>query len=495
MNNTPNDFLYIVNLNSARDVDVERGIQEPSWESFRESLMFHNVRKFKDGQAFLPVMMKEEHLWELRKSKTSDVYHYRFDVNIEAITALVVDIDKPGALEAAEQLFEGYEYVVYSTHNFTPETPWKYRLIARLAEPIPIELWGDCFDALKSRIEIDPACRNPSRCYYYPSHSVNSHISPRAFYRLGKAITCEEILAFGSEMSRTNLSPTRMRTLGTLPIKSVRARRHFSGKVVGHYDRLPQVLSTERKDYEKRHANSIQAYQQDDSRHNLALSVTSREYYMLGPRADLRSLLVFLYQIAAEGGKCMERGNTPEELPEMIVGAMEKYAPEAYAKLISDYGDRALSWIVSEVDWAQRNYESLNLRRQPVVAEEIDVSYRAMRQRHATFLREYVKTGDFTSLVSSILDYELRQAEPAYNELAKAFINYAKGYMTSISKMTDSDALAASEKLIKSCSTSLMEDTGVANKIEQKKRTFMRSALLVEMAKLQKKDINNSPEP
>ncbi len=493
--NTPNDFLYIVNLNSARDVDVERGIEEPSWEDFRNSLMNHSVRKFKDGHAFLPVMMKEEHLWELRKSKSSEVFHYRFDVNIETITALVIDIDKPGALEAAEQLFEGYEYVVYSTHNFTPETPWKYRLVARLADPIPIEIWGDCFDALKSRIEIDPSCRNPSRCYYYPSHSVNSHISPRAFYRLGKAISHEDILAFGQEASRTNLSPTRLRTLGTLPIKSVRARRHFSGKVIGHYDRLPQVLSTERKDYENRHAKSIHDYQQDDSRHNLALSITSREYYMLGPRADLRSLLVFLYQVASEGGKCLEQGNTPEELPEMIIGAMEKYAPEAYAKLLNDYGDRALSWIVGEVDWAQRNYDSLNQRRQAVAAEEVDVGYRIMRQRHANFLREYVKTGDFTALTASIFDCELRQEEPAFNELAKALIAYAKGYLTNVQKMPESEAPQAVEMLIKSTSDSLRLDTGIANKIEQKKRTFMRSALLVELAKTRKKEIDTSPQP
>lgn len=493
--NTPNDFLYIVNLNSARDVDVERGIEEPSWEDFRNSLMNHSVRKFKDGHAFLPVMMKEEHLWELRKSKTSDVHHYRFDVNIEAITSLVVDIDKPGALEAAEQLFEGYEYVVYSTHNFTPETPWKYRLVARLADPIPIEIWGDCFDALKSRIEIDPSCRNPSRCYYYPSHSVNSHISPRAFYRLGKAISHEDILAFGREASKTNLSPTRLRTLGTMPIKSVRARRHFSGKVIGHYDRLPQVLSTERKDYEIRHAKSIQDYQADDSRHNLALSITSREYYMMGPRADLRSLLTFLYQVAAEGGKCLEQGNTPEELPEMIIGAMEKYAPEAYAKLISDYGDRSMSWIVGEVDWAHRNYASLNERRQAVVAQEVDVSYRVMRQRHAPFLREYVKSGDFAGLIGNILDCELRQEEPAFNDLAKALITYAKGYLTNVQKTAEPDIFSNVETLIRSSADSLKSDTGVANKIDQKKRTFMRSALLVELAKLRKKEVSNSPEP
>ena len=118
-----------------------------------------------------------------------------------------------------------------------------------------------------------------------------------------------------------------------------------------------------------------------------------------------------------------------------------------------------------------------------------------MRQRHATFLREYVKTGDFTALTASILDCELRQEEPEFNELAKALIAYARGYLTNVQKMPESDAPQAVETLIKSMSDSLRLDTGIANKIEQKKRTFMRSALLVELAKTRKKEIDTSPQP
>lgn len=493
--NTPEEFLYIVNLTNATDIDVEQGISEPSWEDFRDSLMTHRIRKFKNGEAFLPVMMKAEHEWQLLKSKKGEIEHYRFDVNIEAITALVIDIDKPGALEVAEQLFEGYEYVVHSTHNFTPETPWKYRLIARLESPILVEDWQQCFEALKSRIDLDTSCRNPSRCYYYPSHSVDSHISPRAFYRTGKSITMENILDMGTELSREKMSPMRFRTMGTLPIASVRAKRHFSGKVVGHYDKLPQVLSNTREDYEIRHEKSISGYQSDDSRHNLALSITSREYYMLGPKTDLRGILKFLYQVAADGTRPLESGNTVDELPDMVVSAMQKYAPEAYDDMLENYGDKSMSWIVDQIDWAQRNYLEMEPRKIKAKNHDEDDSYRLYRMRHKDLLREYVSSGDFSNLVIEITKKELQSEKPLYADIAKAIITYAKGYEANVAdtpkeKISQIVALKA-----RSACEEISKITPSNREGENKKRTYMRSAILVEASKLNKKDHDTDLSP
>lgn len=492
--NEPSQFLYIVNLNNASDIDVENGIFEASWEEFRDSLMNHRIRKYKDGAAFLPVMMKAEHEWQLCKTK-KNIEHYRFDVNIEAITALVIDIDKPGALEVAEQLFEGYEYVVYSTHNFTPDTPWKYRLVARLDEPILVEDWRLCFESLKSRIELDSSCCNPSRCYYYPSHSVESHISPRAFYRMGKAITRDEIFAMGTDTVKASLSPMRLRTLGTLPIQSVRARRHFSGKVIGHYDKLPTVLANERKDYDLRHAKSIAEYAKDDSRHNLALSITSREYYMLGPRTDVRALLLFLYQVAATGGKPLEAGNTVDELPDMIVSAMQKYAPEAYEKMLENYGEKSLSWLVDEIDWAQRNYETIHQRAQAKEPSSDEGDLKVYRQRHLDLLQRYVETGDFKALVSDVMNRELKEQSPAYKELAKALMMYCNGYETKVAKCSNEEAQIKVASQIKSVADGIKQGDDIGLKVEDKKRTFMRSALLVELAKIRKKEQQSDPSP
>lgn len=493
--NTPEEFLYIVNLSNATDIDVENGVSEPSWEDFRDSLMTHRIRKFKNGEAFLPVMMKPEHEWQLLKSKKGEIEHYRFDVNIEAITALVIDIDKPGALEVAEQLFEGYEYVVHSTHNFTPETPWKYRLIARLQEPIMVEDWQQCFEALKSRIDLDTSCRNPSRCYYYPSHSVDSHISPRAFYRTGRAMTRDNILEMGTELSRESMSPMKFRTMGTLPIAAARAKRHFSGKIVGHYDRLPQVLSNSREDYEERHKKSIEGYMADDSRHNLALSITSREYYMLGPKADLRATLVFLYQVAAEGGRPLETGNTVDELPDMVISAMQKYAPEAYEDMLENYGDKSMSWIVDQIDWAQRNYESLPQKKITVTNNTDEDNYRFFRSRHQEFLRDYVATGDFKALVSKIIEKELDSDKPAYSDIAKAILAYCKGYEANVAKTPAENISQAVTHQSRAVCDDIGKKGGTAESADYKKATYMRSAILVEVARLGKKErvADNSP--
>lgn len=495
----PSDYLYIVDLNNARDLDVESGIAEPSWDDFRQSLMSHKVRSQKDGPAFLPVMMKPESEWELRMTKKTQIEHYRFDVNIEAITALVIDIDKPGALEVAEQVFEGYEYIVYSTHNFTPETPWKYRMVARLADPVDIADWPACFQALRSRIEIDPACCNPSRCYYYPSHSVNSHITPRAFHRTGKAISLREIMALESETSKLSSLPLKMRTVGTLPLQQVRAKRHFSGHVVGHYDRLPEVMSFTRKAFNERHAQSLADYAKEGSRHNLALSVTSREYYMLGPKVNVRSLLLFLYQAAAEGVRPMESGNTPDELPAMLVSAMEKFAPEAYDKMLSDYGDAAYRWLIDEIDWAQNHYERVGERIQPVETHEpvmVD-PYLVMRQRHKDLLKSYVNQGSTDMLFAMVLDRELHVPEPPYQDLAHALVKYCKGYLVNVAKLDGSELSGAMSNQIRSFVDQLRPEGNQLMTLPQEKRTFMRSALLVELSKERKKtaDLDSSPSP
>lgn len=485
---TPNDFLYIVDLNHARDIDVESGISEPAWEDFRDSLMKHQVRRLKDGPAFLPVCMLPENEWVLKKTKKGNVYHYRFDENVESITSLVIDIDKPGALEVAEQVFEGYEYLAYTTHNYTAETPWKYRMVVRLAEPIPIEEWPSCFQALRSRINIDPACCNPSRCYYYPSHSTESTIAPRAFHRMGRAITMQDILNLQAEATQSRgRSPMKMRTIGTMPNKQVRAKRHFSGTSVAHYDRLPEVVSFTRKAFMERHILSVKDYETEDSRHNLALSVTSREFAMLGPKTNIRALLVFLYQAADQGSKRMIDGNTPDELPGMLVTAMEKYAPEAYDKLLTDHGDGAYRWLIGEVDWAQKHYDSIREMPDPAVQQnKPDSDYMNLRHRNRDLLRQYVSNGDARSLFSSVLERELDVEQPDYDVLANTLIRFCKGYLRNVRQLNENQVQGLLSETVRGFAAELRPDGGAIHQVDAGKRTFIRSSLLVELAKERK---------
>lgn len=489
----PSEFLYIVNLNYAGDVEIENGIEEPSWEEFRDSLISHDHRRRKDGRAFIPVMMKPESEWVILKSPKTGVEHHRGDDNVEAITALVIDIDKPGALEAAEALFEGYEYVVYSTHNYTAETPWKFRLVARLADPIPIAHWKDCFEALKSRIEIDPSCCNPSRCYYYPSHSMDSQIKPKAFYRTGKAMTMDAIIKM-ADMQKVaatkhglRANPLGMRTMGTRPISEVRASRHFSGNMVGHYERKASVMSTSMKDMEERHQKSLYDYSVDDSRHNLALSITSREYAIFGPKVDLRALLVFIFKAANRGSKPLEAGNTPQELPDMIASAMLKYAPEAEEQARQQHGDKVYSWIIGEVDWALNNYENFEVLQEAQRRDSESSIYQVYRRRHTPFLKEYVATGDLSKLTQRVMAMELGKDDGNYSELAQTIIKYAKGYYANVKGVSEDIAIDKIKNAVNLVAKEIKEPTQVTAFLPDKSRKYMSSAMIVEMAKLIKK--------
>lgn len=478
------EFLYLVNLNSCRDTDVEAGIAEPSWDEFKREVMRHRFRDRKDGPGYIPVTMKMEGEWETIVSKKGNA-HYRGDVNMESLSLLVIDIDEPGALETAETLFQGFEYIIHSTHNFTPETPYKYRLIARLAQPIPVESWPACFEALHSRIDLDPSCSNPSRFYYYPSHSTQSNIAPRAIHQPGKAITMDEVLAFGKDVERRKrilVSPTHSRSVGTLPADQARAKRHFSGKKVAKWDNLSSTINQTYESFADRHARSLVDYEVwPNARHNFALSVTSREYYILGPHTQLQPLLMFLFTAARQHGTPLESGqNTIEELPMMIYSAMEKYAPEALDQAHMDHGDNLGEWITQTIDRCLTTYEDGFYidHKKPTSEAPVDL-YALYRERHRNFLKRFVDTGDFRALMVNILKLELRNEAANYDAIAKALFAYQIGYLTKVKKVGNDQAL------LQACDMrSLINSIGARDvPVEIKRISFAKSALLIEISR------------
>jgi hypothetical protein len=474
------EFLYIVDLKYSQDLGLESGISEYSWEEFKESLLTHRISNKKDGRGFMPVMTKPESEWKTLTTK-SGIEHYRGDVNIEAITCLVIDLDKPGALEEGQALFDGYEYVVYSTHNFTPDTPWKYRMAIRLLEPILVESWPVCFEALKSRIALDTTCCNPSRFYYYPSHSPDSNISPRAFHRPGKPLSMDDILALSADKdSLSQHSPARYKQLASS--NTVRTRRHFSGVKVGHFDSVAEVdVSFEAMS--QRHAKSLGEYDIEGSRHNLALSVSSRELYKYGPKTDLKSLILFIFKVAAVGHRPLETGNTADELPAMLITGMIKYAPEAYDKLMEEHDGNVEPFLSSLVRWASLNYKDAPLVAPPIknkdeASEEGDY-YPILRARHRSFLADYVKTGDLKSLLKQVMALELKSDRPRYADLAKALVNYQYGYFTKVAKRSPESAWLAIKNELPLAARLFSEKHIPA---DAKKITFAKGALLVEIS-------------
>lgn len=481
----PQEFLYVVNLRNARDLDIETGLNEYSWDEFKELLLTHRIRNRKDGEGYMPVLTKEEKDWTVLVGVRDGVEfrHYRGDVNIEAITSLVIDLDKPGALEQAETVFAGYEYVVHSTHNFVKETPWKYRMVIRLAEPIHVDNWPICFEALKSRIALDSVCCNPSRFYYYPSHAKDSNIAPRAFHKPGKAITLDEILDLAVDKEALHQNKFFKFKRASVDDKVLK-RRHFSGSVVGRYDAVSDSIDMSYNTLLERHSKSIQDYELDGSNHNLALSVTAREIHLHGPKVDIKSTILFLFKVAADKGRALETGNTPNELPGMLINGMINYAPEAYVKLMDDHGDKVEDFVNSIIRWASLNYKSAAMTTQEIersreLKNEAGL-YQVLRERHRQFLVDYVSTGDLRKLTKNVMQMELKTKEPKYDEIAKALVNYQYGYHTKVKKMSDN----AAWKCVHADSASLARFICEKNvSSAPQKLTFARSALLIECAK------------
>lgn len=503
MKHEPEEFLYVIDLESYADLDVETGLSEHSWDEFKEALLTHRVSDKKDGKGFMPVMMKQEDEWVKLYTKR-DVEkkspHYRGDINVEAITSLVIDCDQPGTIEKAEEVFEGYEYVVYSTHNFTPETPWKFRMVLRLHEPIPVENWGMCFEALKSRIDIDASCCNPSRLYYYPSHSINSNISPRAYHRPGQVISMEQVLALAAD---PELIEKRKLTKYHRVDHSQRIakRRHFSGHNLGRYDLVENIdISLDR--YTKDHETSIQNYMIEDSRHNLALTITGREIERFGPKVDYKSLLAFLFKVGSENGsRGLETGDTPEELPGMIITGMLKYAPEAYEQAMNDHDGKFEQWLESIVTWASINYSEVRFQPAPALTSKAATKesgdyYTVIRARQKRNLESFMKNHDFELLTQRVLTQELKVENPRYGDIAKALVNFQYGLLTRVIKKSPDQAWEAIRERIPA-----IKEAYANGKIPaaEKKVRYALSAFLVEcsqrMPKEKKPERSSSPSP
>jgi hypothetical protein len=492
MFNEASEFLFVVNLENAFDLDIEAGQVEYSWEEFKETLLTHRIRAGKDGVGYMPVLTKPQSEWQELFTKEGvnrdgsvkpSVKHYRGDVNIEAITALVIDLDQHGALEAAQELFADYERIVHSTHSFTPETDWKFRMVIRLMEPIPVESWQICFESLKSRIQLDPVCCNPSRFYYYPSHSKTSNMTPRAEPYPGRPLSMDDILGMAADKEVLLNARTTRRTVLSRPglggKGEVRTRRHFSGQVVGHYDAIGDSVDVSMAAMTKRHAKSIAEYNIEGSRHNLALSISSRELYQYGPKTDLKSLVLFIFKVAASGNRGIETGNTIDELPGMLVTGMMKYAPEALEKLVAEQDGFVEPYIASITRWASLNYQDAPMTMADIRSSLPDEGdyYKVLRERHKSFLTSYVKSGDTRQLLKEVLKLELRSENPKYSEVARALVNYQFGYYTKIAKRTEDLAWTAIHSDM-ALITRLFSDKHI--QADAQKIKFAKSAFIIE---------------
>ena len=96
--------------------------------------------------------------------------------NIASVHAIVLDYDSkhaPVTVEQAQQVWGGFEHVVYTTFQHTPEKP-RFRLVMPLSRPVTTSefrrIWAWIHArAVESGVPFDPLS-DPGRIYYIPTH-------------------------------------------------------------------------------------------------------------------------------------------------------------------------------------------------------------------------------------------------------------------------------------------------------------------------------------
>lgn len=125
----------------------------------------------------------------------------RADANVDAIHFAVLDFDhlspKADAEVRAALVTSGYEHVRYTSWSHGANGEAAYRVVLPLTRPVPAEDWGHLWPALAAVLgagHADPACRNPSRFYYLPSHPAAPARPPEAVHVPGRPVDPDRLL-------------------------------------------------------------------------------------------------------------------------------------------------------------------------------------------------------------------------------------------------------------------------------------------------------------
>lgn len=320
----------VVFINGAGDADIKTGNQEITWPEFLEQTKNFRASDKKDGLSFIPVKFKPEKEWVRGKSNLIDQKErtYRNSQNISHITMAVLDLDEKGAVEQARRKFKDFEYVVHSTHSLSPETPYKYRMILPLDQPIPSEQWDRTFIHLMSGINGDFSCKNTSRGYYMPSYNPNLVKNGKLVHNEGVFLSQEKVM----DLSDIHMDQKCSEALAKIEARAdgnTSERYHPSGiKITNNYS--GESLSFE--GFMKRHNKKIAANFDGGkgNRHNFAMEVINSEIGIFKQNVRLDLMVEFLYRATLENSSSpLSTGNTASELPELIESAMGIMVPPA----------------------------------------------------------------------------------------------------------------------------------------------------------------------
>ncbi|CAG9239461.1 hypothetical protein BCAR13_890042 [Paraburkholderia caribensis] len=107
----------------------------------------------------------------------------RKSANVEAITALVIDVDDGTPFVDLVVRLEPFRYVMHTSYSHTNAHP-KYRIVLPLDAPVPTSEWSNAWQRMSLLVDghADPATKDPARMYFLPSmpqdaegHFVDQH--------------------------------------------------------------------------------------------------------------------------------------------------------------------------------------------------------------------------------------------------------------------------------------------------------------------------------
>ncbi|MCP1674196.1 hypothetical protein J2T57_001298 [Natronocella acetinitrilica] len=339
----------------------------------------------------------------------TDEPQYRNDENVEAITMIVLDLDKPGAIDVAREVFADFDYIVHSTHSYSQATPHKFRMLLRPEAPISADDWRQAFDCLAAAVEVDTQCKNRSRLYYFPSIAPDAGIRPHWELNKGRPITLEAIHAIGRDHGFDPAKAAAMASAARAPragepLPGDALVRDYTGALRKASERSRVFSAMRYQDYLAYHADALSALRDSDSRHGFALSVTQREANRFGPAMNFHRVVEFIFRASLEfSSRSALDGNTAEELPELIETALVKAGHEtldpSISALIQDAVDSA---IVAERDgeWLLDQPGEEPPLTDALAALYAEYDYGALRERHSEALAAFAKDSKETRIAN-----------------------------------------------------------------------------------------------
>lgn len=150
---TTEDFSIPISMFTSKD-DNQPAHKVLDWSRFVRGMCRHRERENKDGPAFSPVTYREGTT--------------RGKANVEAVHALVLDIDHAG--EPPWDLLERWEYVGHTTFQHTPAAP-RWRVVIPLSRPVSGTDWPGVWLRANAYFAncLDPSTKDSSRIFFFPS--------------------------------------------------------------------------------------------------------------------------------------------------------------------------------------------------------------------------------------------------------------------------------------------------------------------------------------